>query len=135
MGESPAEQVLPGVYYLVSYGVPRFNVPSESELAAEFDAHPNREEMINAAENESEAGIHPEGRLLVALHNYKSAWSRLTNDSSTPQALVMPEERREKREERRGKTEERREQREARTQRRGKREESRDKREEIESSR
>ena len=73
-GESPAEQVLAGVYCLVSYGVPRFNVPSESELAAEFDAHPNREEMINAAENECEAGIHPEERLLVALHNYKSAW-------------------------------------------------------------
>ena len=73
-GESPAEQVLPGVYCLVSYGVPRFNVPSESELAAEFDAHPNREEMINATDNECEAGIHPEERLLVALHNYKSAW-------------------------------------------------------------
>ena len=99
-GESPAEKDLPGIYYLVSYGVPSFNVPSESELAAEFDAHPNREEMINAAENECEAGIQPEGRLLVALHNYKSAWSRLTNDSSTPQALVMPEERREKREKR-----------------------------------
>ena len=68
--------------------------------AAEFDAHPNREEMINAAENECEAGIQPEGRLLVALHNYKSAWSRLTDDSSTPHALVMPEERREKREKR-----------------------------------
>ena len=71
-GESPAEQVLPGVYCLVSYGVPRFNVPSESELAKEFDAHPNREDMINAADNECEAGIHPEERLLVALHNYKS---------------------------------------------------------------
>ena len=38
--------------------------------------------------------------------------SRVTNDSSTPQALVMPEERREKREERREKREERREKRE-----------------------
>ena len=47
--------------------------------------------------------------------------SRLTNDSSTPQALVMPEERREKREERREKRDERRE----------KREERREKREEI----
>ena len=35
----------------------------------------------------------------------------MTNDSSTPQALVMPEERREKREERREKREERREKR------------------------
>ena len=65
---------LMGVYCFVSYGVSWFNVPSESELVAEFDAHPNREEMINAAENECEAGIHPEERLLVALHNYKSAW-------------------------------------------------------------
>ena len=47
--------------------------------------------------------------------------SRVTNDSSTPQALVMPEERREKREERREKRDERRE----------KREERREKREEI----
>ena len=45
----------------------------------------------------------------------------MTNDSSTPQALVMPEERREKREERREKRDERRE----------KREERREKREEI----
>ena len=45
----------------------------------------------------------------------------MTNDSSTPQALVMPEERREKREERR----------EKRDERRGKREERREKREEI----
>ena len=47
----------------------------------------------------------------------------MTNDSSTPQALVMPEERREKREERREKREERREMRE---ERREKREERRD---------
>ena len=44
----------------------------------------------------------------------------MTNDSSTPQALVMPEERREKREERREKKDEK----------RGKREERREKREE-----
>ena len=62
------------VYCLVSYGDLKFNVPSESELAAEFDNHPNREEMINAVENESESGIHSEERPLVALHNYKSAW-------------------------------------------------------------
>ena len=62
------------VYCLVSYGDLKFNVPSESELAAEFDNHPNREEMINAVENESESGIHSKERPLVALHNYKSAW-------------------------------------------------------------
>ena len=44
--------------------------------------------------------------------------SQLTNDSSTPQALVMPEERREKREERREMREEGREKREERREKR-----------------
>ena len=65
---------LMGVFCFDSYGVSWFNVPSESELAAEFDAHPNREEMINAVDNESESGIHPVERPPVALQNYKSAW-------------------------------------------------------------
>ena len=54
--------------------------------------------------------------------------SRLTNDSSTPQALVMPEERREKREERREMREERRENRDARSEKR----EERDKHDQYE---